>query len=370
MTSDGVKRNSWYFRTNINLSTGMRARIYGVPGVGDYKDLPNSKVGAKTAEQRAIQIALSGKRMTPVPEPLKEVDTIRKYAELFLDVYAASHKPSSQLDKRQRLKAYILPAVGDLRLDALRQEDIDTLVAQLLRRGLDRKTVNNITAVLSSLVKYAVRNKVIGPVDLSFMIKAQESELVAVAAGDIDKLLATVTDPRYRVAILLACDAGLRIGEIRALRWSDVNELARDILISRSYDRTGKLTETKGWECRGVPISDRLWAGFRDLDQIGPLVVARRDGGPLGYDVTREVIRAIYDQAGVVIPPKPWHSLRHAFGTELANANVPVHVIKLLMGHRCVETTLRYMHTDREAKRDAIAALRGSHVAAARSSTK
>jgi site-specific recombinase XerD len=57
------------------------------------------------------------------------------------------------------------------------------------------------------------------------------------------------------------------------------------------------------------------------------------------------------------LPPKTWHSLRHSFGTGLANAGVPVHVIKTLMGHKSIETTLRYMHTDREAKRDAIDAL-------------
>jgi integrase len=223
--------------------------------------------------------------------------------------------------------------------------------------------VNNITAVLSSLVKYAVKNKVIGPVDLSFTIKVQDSEIVAVAASDVDKL-AAVADERYCAAILLAADAGLRIGEIRALRWSEVNELMREISISQSYDRTGELTETKGWERRVVPISDRLWSAMKKLHRVGPLVFSRLDGGALGYDATREAVREIYAHAEVELPPKPWHSLRHSFGTGLANAGVPVHLIKVLMGHKSIETTLRYMRTDRGARRDAIAALRGSHAAA------
>jgi len=112
----------------------------------------------------------------------------------------------------------------------------------------------------------------------------------------------------------------------------------------------------------------RHWSALKVLDRAGPLVVARLDGGPLGYDVTRETVREIYSRAGVAFP-KPWHSLRHSFGTGLANAGVPVHVIKTLMGHKSIET-LRYMHTDRAAKRDAIDALRGSLVAASRASTK
>jgi integrase len=211
---------------------------------------------------------------------------------------------------------------------------------------------------------------VIGPVDLSFMIKAQDTELVAVAPADVDKLAAAASDPRYRAAIFLAADAGLRVGEIRALRWCEVNELGRELAISQSYDRNNELTETKGWERRVVPISDRLWSALKVLDRAGPLVVSRLDGEPLGYDVTRETVREIYLRAGVAYPPKPWHSLRHSFGTGLANAGVPVHVIKTLMGHKSIETTLRYMHTDRAAKRDAIDALRGSHVAAGRSNDK
>jgi integrase len=100
--------------------------------------------------------------------------------------------------------------------------------------------------------------------------------------------------------------------------------------------------------------------GAEKLDRVGPLAFSRLDGAALGYDATRDAVREIYARAAVDILPKPWHS----FGTGLANAGVPVHVIKVLMGHKSIETTLRYMHTDRGARRDAIAALRGSHVAA------
>src|SRR5690606_5657445 len=114
---------------------------------------------------------------------------------------------------------------------------------------LSRKTVNNVTAVLSSLLRYAVKNKVIAPIDLSFTIKTQEPEVVAVSAADVCKLV-DAADAKYRAAILLAADAGLRVGEIRALLWSDVNELAREITVSRSLDRTNALSETKGWKRR------------------------------------------------------------------------------------------------------------------------
>jgi integrase len=100
---------------------------------------------------------------------------------------------------------------------------------------------------------------------------------------------------------LLAADAGLRVGEIRALMWSDVNELAREITVSRSLDRTNAQTETKGWERRVLPISDRLWAALRSIDKSTRYVAARNDGGdrPLRYDGVREALLDVYARAKV-----------------------------------------------------------------------
>ncbi len=60
----------------------------------------------------------------------------------------------------------------------------------------------------------------------------------------------------------------------------------------------------------------------------------------------------------VTKPVKPWHGLRHTFGTELASRGVPVHHIQKLIGHKDINTTLLYMHTDRAAMRLAIEKLR------------
>ncbi len=350
----------WYFRARATLPDGKRVRIYGTPGVsGPWHDLPPTKVGAQEAERRAIATAMTG---AIVRAEHQEVPTIRAYSTVFFDVYSASHKPSTRRDKRQRLDAYLLPVLGDLRLDELRQHHVDALVADLLARATangrsGRKSVNNTLGVLSALVRYAVTNRIIADPDLSFSIAAQRTELEAVDAGDVDRLVAAATDPRYRVAILLCADAGLRIGEARALPWLEVNELGREIAVAWSYDRAGALTETKGWERRTVPISDRLWSALREVDRRGPLVFARRDGKPLGYDGARAEIHEIYLRAEVTPRRQPWHALRHTFGTELAARGAPVHVIQRLMGHKSIETTLRYMHVDRDAKRAAIARL-------------
>lgn len=364
------RSGNWFFRSRVTRPDGRKERISGTPGVsGPFHDLPNTKVGAQEAERRAITKVMTG--LTVRIESAKEVPTIRGYVTQFMEGYSAGHKASSKRDKRQRLDAYILPHVGDTRLDALRQEHVDALVADMLEDECSRKHVNNTTSVLSSLVKYAVKNQVMADPKLAFQIKAQSASLDFVAPEDVTRLAAAATDARYRVALLLAADAGLRIGEIRALPWLEVNELAREISIAWSYDRTNVLSETKGYERRAVPISERLWLAMRAVERKGPLVFARLDGKPIGYDAVRDVAHEIYDRSGVAKPKKPWHSLRHTFGTELAAGGADIQTIRELMGHKSIETTMRYLHTTRDRKRAAIAGLvtAGSRWAAADKST-
>lgn len=360
------RTDRWYFRARVTFPDGRRDRISGTPGVsGPFHDLPATKAGAQEAERRAIAKAMTGHDVRPAPA--KEVPTIKAYSKVFLDVYSASHKPSTRRDKRQRLDHDLLPEFGYLRLDQLRQEHVDRITAEMLGRGAKRKTVNNTLGVLSTLIGYAVKNQVLEDPKLTFSIKAQGAELDALAPENVGKLVAAAPDARYRAAVLLAADAGLRIGEIRALPWLEVNELAREVSVAWSYDRAGELSETKGWERRAVPISERAWAALKDLDRVGPLVFARLDGKPIGYDAVRDVAHEIYERAGVTPPRQPWHGLRHTFGTELANSGASIQTIRELMGHKSIDTTLRYLHTTRDQKRDAIAGLAttGSRWAAA-----
>jgi len=362
------RTGNWFFRSRVTFPNGKRDRVYGTPGVpGLYHDLPNTKIGAHEAERRAITKAMTGLDVRIAP--MKEVPTIRGYSEPFMDIYAASHKPSSKRDKRQRLDAYILPLLGDVRLDELRQEHVDQLVAMLLKRERNgRKGINTTLSVLSALVGYAVKNKVIADPELRFIISVQDAALVAVLPADVDLLVAAAADARYRLAILLCSDAGLRIGEVRALEWLDVNEIGRELTVAWSYDRSGARSETKGWERRTVPISDRLWREMSAIERRGPLVFSRLDGKPLGYDAVRDVAHEIYEKAGVTPPKMPWHALRHTFGTELANRGASIQTIRELMGHKSIETTMKYLHTTREAKRAAVNPA-GSHRAAEQKST-
>src|SRR5687767_9464033 len=91
----------WFFRARVRLPDGRRDRVFGTPGFGDYRDLPNTQAGGKEAEARAIAAALSG-ASSEVARAAREVatKTIRQHAENFVATYKPGSKPGEKYEKQ------------------------------------------------------------------------------------------------------------------------------------------------------------------------------------------------------------------------------------------------------------------------------
>jgi integrase len=93
-------------------------------------------------------------------------------------------------------------------------------------------------------------------------------------------------------------------------------------------------------------------------------VIAEKDGAFVMYDRMSEIVNEMYARAKVTRPRKPMHCLRHSFGTVMAR-KVPLPVLRDLMGHASISTTMRYIDVGEDDKRNAIAAVFGSSGVAA-----
>jgi len=356
------KTGRWFFRTRVRYPDGTKKQIYGTPGVsGPFHDLSNTKIGAMEAERRAISAVVTGKPHAVAAAPKTEVHeqkkTIREHSVSFLENYKPESKPSTKRDRSYSLDSHLLPALGNIVPEELKQTDVDTFVRAELERGIARKTINCRLGTLSSLVKYATgeRSK------LRFNIGGMAAEIHAVDPADVERLLAACTDDRYRAVILLASEAGLRAGEIRGLQWTDVRD--GQVTIRRALDKeTGRVIAPKHDKIRTVPLSKRIVEILAKLPRRGIWIVSTQDGGPLNYYTCSRTMNALYDRAGVAHPPKPIHCLRHTFGTVMAR-KVPLGVLQKLMGHADVQTTMRYVDVSEDDKRDAIATVFGRAVA-------
>jgi len=350
---EGAKK-IWFFKAVIEDADGNRKRVTGTPGVvGPYQDLENSASDAQVAEDRAKREAMFGKPKPAIEvvEAKAEAMTVSEYADTFVENYAPrDDKPSSRSSRKQILGGALIGYFGSMAMDRILQVDVDTYT-KARKKKVSPKTINNELGVLSALLGYAHENEEIEEMTSLRLIvkvaKTEDQDIVPVPEKDVAKLVSAATDPRYRAAILLASEAGLRIGEIRGLRHEDIRD--RKLVIARAIDTRRNVTTPKGGRRRVIPISDSLAVALQALPRRGETVIGRLDGGVLGYDAMREKIHEIYQAAGVEIPESetgetmPWHSLRHTFGTVCAKRGVPVPQIQKLMGHKKIETTMRYI---------------------------
>jgi integrase len=167
--------------------------------------------------------------------------------------------------------------------------------------------------------------------------------------------IAAEAPEQFTVAITVAAFTGLRTGELRALRWRDV-DFAGAVLHVRSNKPAGVEEKApKSYKVRSVPLMD-LAAGA--LDRLsrrdsftGPddRVFVTEVGGMVGEDVFRDALYEAMEAARVdrqAFPAKGgfvFHDLRHTFGT-LAVQVWPISDVQAYMGHGDIQTTMRYAH--------------------------
>ena len=147
--------------------------------------------------------------------------------------------------------------------------------------------------------------------------------------------------------VRVAAYAGLRQGELLALRWHDVDFAGSALTVARAMS-AGVESSTKSGRVRRVPLADQAAAALKRISRRehftspNDLVFCNAFGGPLDDSALRRRYRRAQIAAGV--RPLRFHDLRHTFGSLLAMRGVDVVTIQKAMGHSALATTSRYLH--------------------------
>ncbi len=176
--------------------------------------------------------------------------------------------------------------------------------------------------------------------------------------AEVAAILGACANPRYRAMLTVCYGCGLRLSEVLALRVSDIDGERRLLRIEQG----------KGAKDRLVPLSPTLLEALRAywrLYRPGDCLFAGRTGGPLSPTVLQKAYTHAKYQAGVT-KVGGIHALRHAYATHQLAAGLQVERLQRLMGHRSIQTTLRYVHWvpgagDGDGPLDLIARLEVSH---------
>jgi integrase len=288
-----------------------------------------------------------------------EVPRFDDFAKTFLETYVkTNNKPSEEASKEMILRIHLTPAFGKLRLDAIGAEQIESYKARKIADGLSPKTVNNHLTVLRKLLDVAVEWRKLTMVPRVRWLRAPKPEFDFLTFDEAERLL-SVAPPAWKPMITLGLRAGLRQGELLALRWDDVDLVAGRIVVRRAVAR-GKIGTPKNGRSREVPLSDAARAALREHRHLkGELVFSQEDGtlltkGECKWPLWQSCKRAGLRRIG-------WHVLRHTFASHLVMRGVPLKAVQELLGHTTIEMTMRYAHLSPDVGRNAVQLLDGGH---------
>lgn len=153
---------------------------------------------------------------------------------------------------------------------------------------------------------------------------------------EVENVLGCVKNLKHRVMLMTTYDGGLRLNEVLHLKVTDVDGQRMMIRVEQG----------KGNKDRYTVLSKRLleelrvyWKIYRPTAWLFP---GRDPNKPLHETSLQKVFQAALKKAGIRKPASV-HTLRHCFATHLLEANVDVRRIQNLMGHKHIQTTMRYM---------------------------
>lgn len=276
----------------------------------------------------------------------RSAQTLKDAASTRLD----SRPPRRKLDNQSHLDNHILPALGALTLAQISPDEIERFIRRLegkrtARKGeknaegrvLSAATIANVLITLRKLMNdcgHSVRIRYRVPTSGYGWIRNP---------AEVGRFLDECGDGWFRMACELAVYAGLRKGEVAALRRDALDFDRRLILVDRSYDGP-----TKSRQKRYAPMSPQLATRLRAwlLRHPGPLLVTV-DGQPMTERTeTSSRARRACKRAGV--PEATFHQLRHTFASHLAQ-RVSLPIVGAMLGHANPMTTARYAHLDTES---------------------
>ena len=340
-------RPHWAYRKVVRLADGSKVRIQGVPDI-DTKD------AAQRAERAHVERTLH--------PPEKECSiTVADFAPVFLDTSRVGNKHSTVIAKEQILRDHLIPFFGSRRLAEVSYALIEDFKVE--KAGTHSiKTVNNLLTVLRRMLVVARKRGHLAVVPEVEWLRLPEQEFDFLSFEEAERLI-DAAPGESQMMILLALRSGLRLGELLALRWQDLDLKAGRIFVRRNWVK-GKIGTPKSGKAREVDLGDdAINALKRHRHLRGELVFCQADGSMLTIGEPRWYIRRACKLAG--IREVGWHVLRHSYASHLVMRGAPLKAVQDLLGHATIQMTMRYAHLSPAAKRDAARLLdrRGTSVA-------
>ncbi len=293
--------------------------------------------------------------------------TIAELSAEWLDECFVQLKESTYANYKMKLTTHVLPFFGDRTPDEVTPCVVSDFAQQKQNSGLSQRYITDIIVVLKCILRYSntrynTQNRLEGytftkrNAKLQRMLtEKQQYELMHYIKQDMS-LCST--------AVALSIFAGLRIGEICALKWGDIDFDSMVITIGKTIqrisanenDHTKKrtkiiMTDPKSTSSiRLIPISNCMYEFLKLRQTRNEYYVVSGTGEPVEPRTVQYRFSKLLDKLD--LPKVNFHALRHMFATNCISHGFDVKTLSEILGHSSVEITLnRYVHSSFERKR-------------------
>ena len=352
----GKRQRVWvarWWEDEIQID-GNLGRIRKAEVIGTLAELPTKRAAMRILTER-LGMLNSGRQ-----RPQSSLTLERFVRENWEPVILPTLKYATQRHYQYMLKVHILPAFGNTKLRELSRQGIQTFLLGKLQQGLSWETVHHLRCGLSKILAAAEEW---GYVEDNLVVKTKlprrsgKKERPMLTAEQIRLLVSQLQEPSRSLVLLLTA-TGLRIGELLALRWGNIDLKAGLLRVSETvYEGHFDKPKTSS-SVRVIPIGARSVATLGALRPVvvdqDTLVFSNREGKPLDRRnlLARDIAPAC---KRLGLPKVSWHSFRHCNATLLDSIGTPLGTVQALLGHSTPEITRSiYLHAVPEDQRRAV----------------
>ena len=295
--------------------------------------------------------------------------TIREIAAAWKEYKRPYVKQSTMAAYVLILENHILPTFGED--NSLPEHSVQAFVLHKIESGLSTKSVKDILIVLKMVMKFGVKKEWMTYYewDIKYPPSSENKVLDVLSVTNHRKILNHIQShfTFMGLGIYISLSTGLRIGEICALKWSDINVTDGILTVNRTIERIyiiegeKKHTElvintpkTKN-SCREIPMNTELLGMLKPLKKVvnDDYYILTNDERPTEPRTYRNYYKRLMEKLD--IPKLKYHGLRHSFATRCIEVGCDYKTVSVLLGHSNISTTLNlYVHPNMEQKKRCI----------------
>lgn len=288
----------------------------------------------------------------------------------FSKIVALWKEDKKQYVKRSTFAAYtllienhILPTFGEMAL--VEEQDVQTFVFRKLNEGLSHKTIKDILIVLKMILRFGAKNQMTEyrQIDIKFPTERDKHSIDILNRSHQKQIMEYIRlhFTFKNLGIYICLSAGMRIGEICALTWDDLDVENGIIHVRKTIQRIYVIEEHRKYtevildtpktknSIREIPMTKNLLKMIRPIKKIvnGNFYVLTNEPKPTEPRTYRNYYKQFMQSLG--LPLMKFHGLRHSFATRCIESKCDYKTVSVLLGHSNISTTLNlYVHPNLE----------------------